>query len=65
MSKDPWAQFAKAVRQQAQNANKNAPRAPKGFFAGIGGLAVLGLGGAILASSLYNGKLFATHTPFP
>lgn len=59
MSQDPWSQFAKAVRQQAQRANgAGGARPPKGLFAGIGGLITLGVGGLLISSSLYNGKLF-------
>lgn len=59
MSQDPWAQFANAVRKQAQKANSSSPKPPKGFFAGVGGLTILGLGGLVLASSLFNGMPFS------
>lgn len=52
---NPWAQFAKVLKQQSQRAG-GAPKAPKGFFAGIGGLVFLGATGLALTSSLYNGE---------
>lgn len=55
MSQNPWSQFAKAVRKSAQNAQSSGARPPAGLFAGVGGLVVLGLGGLVAASSLFNG----------
>lgn len=54
MSQDSWAQFANAVKKRAQ-ASGGAPRPPKGLFAGVGGLAILGFGGLVFATSLFNG----------
>lgn len=54
MSQDPWAQFAKAIKNRAQQAGNSSPRPPKGFFLGVGGLVTLGAAGLILTSSLYN-----------
>lgn len=50
---NPWAEFARRLRQQSQKAG--APKVPKGIPAGMGGLIVLGAVGIAAVSSLYNG----------
>ena len=51
-------QLQQSLNNARQNGFKGFPGggAPRGFFSGIGGLIVLGGGGALLYNSLFNGK---------
>lgn len=55
MSNNQWARFARELQRQAQQAKGGGMRQPpKGLFAGIGGIVVLGAGAVAVASSLFN-----------
>jgi prohibitin 2 len=54
--KEAWEKFAKAVQQQARRSTNGGAGAipPRGVFAGVGGIVLLGAGALLLNASLFN-----------
>ncbi|CAN6600731.1 prohibitin-2 [Trichomonascus vanleenenianus] len=51
-NQDPWTKFARQLQQQARKTGSQG--APKGLFAGMGGIVLLGIGALTVSQALFN-----------